>query len=413
MVTTDAKVDEILCAALDIGVNILRFGGEIRRVEDTVSRILYAYGAEHVEVFCLTSWLNAAVRMPNGVYQQQMRRVSRERNRLFLVEEMNALSRALCAGEITPAEVHERIHTVRKKTPYPLWIILVAMCVYGFNAVLYFGGSWRDGICAALAGLPVLFLSRHAPKNINPMIMTALSAFSSAVVALALVKVGIGESVGFVMVGTAMHIVPGLAFGNALRDMMGGDTLSGMMGLFHTILVALMMALGFAAALFVFRDTSTLGTAHVPWYIWIPSGIAFTVGYAVQADLHPRRLSWVALGGALASAISFLSLPLGDFVCNLLTVFVITLYCEVAARMVKAPVIAFLTPSIISLVPGGFLYYTLHYYINGMYTDAFAVGGRMLAVFFGIAAGILLGSLLSTYLFGHWRRVTPSSHSDT
>ncbi len=404
MVTATATVDQVLCAALDIGVNILRFGGEIRRVEDTVSRILYAYGAEHVEVFCLTSWLNAAVRMPDGVYQQQMRRVSRERNRLFLVEEMNALSRALCAGQITPDEVHQRIHQARKKAPYPLWIILVAMCTYGFTAVLYFGGSWRDGICAALAGLPVLFLSRNAPKHINPLITTAVSAFLSAAVALALVKVGLGESIGFVMVGTAMHIVPGLAFGNALRDMMGGDTLSGMMGLFHTVLVALMMALGFAGALLIFRDTSTLGVAQVPWYLLIPSGVAFTLGYAVQADLLPRRLPWVALGGALASALGFFALPLGDFMCNLLAVFAVTLYCEGAARLVKAPVITFLAPSIISLVPGSFLYYTLHGYINGMYGDALVMGGRMLAVFFGIAAGILTGSLLSTYLFGHVRR---------
>ena len=39
----------ILAIALDVGAETLRVGGEIHRVEDTVTRICRAYGAEAVE----------------------------------------------------------------------------------------------------------------------------------------------------------------------------------------------------------------------------------------------------------------------------------------------------------------------------------------------------------------------------
>ena len=36
--------DEILCTALDVGEHILRHGGEVYRVEDTINRICISYG---------------------------------------------------------------------------------------------------------------------------------------------------------------------------------------------------------------------------------------------------------------------------------------------------------------------------------------------------------------------------------
>lgn len=399
MEPTSPTIDEILCAALDIGEHILKYGGEVRRVEDTIERIGRAFGAVHVEVFCVTSFLIASLRMPDGTYQQQMRRVKHVRDRLFIVEDMNALSRELCAGRVALSEVRARICQARQRRPYPLWVSLLAVFIFGLGVTLFAGGTLRDALCAALAGYPVFLLSRRAPKGVNPMVMTVFSAFIAATVALGLVALGLGEHVGFVMAGTLMHLVPGLAFGNSLRDMLGGDTLAGLMRLFHTVLVALMLALGFAAALFMFHDASALGNGEAAWYVLLPSGIVLTVGYAVQIELSPRRLPWVATGSLVATVVYALCLPLGDFVCNLLSSLAVMLYCELAARPAKAPVITFLTPSIIALVPGSLLYYTIHYYISGAYDAALAYGNRMLAAFFGIAAGILLGSILASYLF--------------
>ena len=56
--------NHLLCLALDVGENMLRCGGEVGRVENTIERICKAYGAEHIEVFSVISLISAAIRMP-------------------------------------------------------------------------------------------------------------------------------------------------------------------------------------------------------------------------------------------------------------------------------------------------------------------------------------------------------------
>ena len=49
-----------------------------------------------------------------------------------------------------------------------------------------------------------------------------------------------------------MLVIPGLAFGNAVRDLLFGDTVSGIIQLVQAILTAVMVASGFIAAIMVF-----------------------------------------------------------------------------------------------------------------------------------------------------------------
>ena len=54
--------EALLECALDVGEQMLICGAEISRVEDTVERICYAYGASRVDVFTITSCINATVK---------------------------------------------------------------------------------------------------------------------------------------------------------------------------------------------------------------------------------------------------------------------------------------------------------------------------------------------------------------
>ena len=52
----------LLCLALDVGEGMLKNGGEVSRVENTVERICKAYGAVHVEVFSIISVIHASAK---------------------------------------------------------------------------------------------------------------------------------------------------------------------------------------------------------------------------------------------------------------------------------------------------------------------------------------------------------------
>ena len=53
------------------------------------------------------------------------------------------------------------------------------------------------------------------------------------------------------MIGDIMLLVPGIMFTNAIRDMLLGDTLSGLLRFCEAVLLAGMMAMGFIAAIWL------------------------------------------------------------------------------------------------------------------------------------------------------------------
>ena len=103
------SADEILRLALDIAEHILQNGGEITRVENTG----YALGAVHVESFAVTTLITASVRMKDGSYSQQMRRVKNTEINLLRVEELNRISRDICSGAIDMETAHSRVAAVK------------------------------------------------------------------------------------------------------------------------------------------------------------------------------------------------------------------------------------------------------------------------------------------------------------
>ena len=52
-----------------------------------------------------------------------------------------------------------------------------------------------------------------------------------------------------VVIGNIMLLIPGIALTTSLRDMINGDTISGLLGLSEAVLKALAIAIGFAAVL--------------------------------------------------------------------------------------------------------------------------------------------------------------------
>ena len=144
----------LLCLALDVGEGLLKTGGEVSRVEDTIERICYAYGAAHVEVFTIISVINAAIRMPDGSYSSQLRRVRHTTTDLGAIERYNALSREICATVPSLEEFDERIQAIKRVRTYPVWVHYLASAGAASAFAVFFGGfSSAVSTCSALRGV--------------------------------------------------------------------------------------------------------------------------------------------------------------------------------------------------------------------------------------------------------------------
>lgn len=121
-----------------------------------------------------------------------------------------------------------------------------------------------------------------------------------------------------------------------------------------------------------------------------------SLGFSVLFNIRGFKLLGASLGGLLSWSMYLLSgLALHNSVAQSFTAaLLITIYAEICARVMRAPTTTFLTASIIPLVPGSALYYTMSYAVNGLFDEFISSGVHTLTLAVALAAGIVVASSL-------------------
>ena len=246
----NARSTECLTCALDAGELLLAYGAEVSRVEDTIQRLEHVCGFDLVDVFTITSSIVATVRLPDGGSITQSRRIKARVTNLGRVAKINALSRRFCAGALTLAEFRTAVRAIRDERPTPAWQELLLYMVISFSLSIFFGGNLADGIAASLSGMVLFAMIRMSTTlQMNSLLQTAICSAVTALAVLLLVGAGIGVHPDKIMIGNIMLVIPGIQLTTSLRDMINGDTISGLLNLSEAILKAISVALGFALVL--------------------------------------------------------------------------------------------------------------------------------------------------------------------
>ena len=124
-----------------------------------------------------------------------------------------------------------------------------------------------------------------------------------------------------------------------------------------------------------------------------------TLGFSLMFKISRKQLPWAILGGAVTFVFYLLFLNFGCFVANMMAGFAMMGYCEIVARIRKAPVTVFLSAALVVLVPGGALYYTI-YNILAKNTDmAISYGTTTAITCLGIIAGISIATVIINAIF--------------
>lgn len=129
-----------------------------------------------------------------------------------------------------------------------------------------------------------------------------------------------------------------------------------------------------------------------------------TLGFNILFHIRGRKLVFATLGGVISWAVFLIAQPLlpSETLRYFLAAATITVYGEVLARLVKTPTTTFLVPSIIPLIPGSALYYTMNYALNKQwemfFQQAFYTVKLAVALAVGIIAVTTLVRLISVLL---------------
>ena len=306
---TEREQRQAVSRALDIGERMLLSGGEVSRVEDTISRILKSYGAQRVEVFTILSFISLTAVFDEEEVLTENRRVSivAYSNDFTRLEQLNALSREVCAAQPGLDVLIEKLAAIdlppRKKQYRELYALL-GYLLSGPSFALFFGGSWLDALGAGLCCLAVWFLNWFLKRAALQRLFHAffVSFFAGSLCYL-MILLGLGEHPGQVMMAVIMVLIPGIAITNAMREVLISDTISGILRLVEALLIATAVAFGFALAMFVFKgyfpeEHFTSLTADLPWLQVLAAAVG-TLGFAIIFNSRPKRLFLGALGGGL------------------------------------------------------------------------------------------------------------------
>lgn len=229
---------------------MLKSGAEIHRVEETIRMICKAYGVAHVEVFAITSLIVASIRLPDEEYSLQMRRVYTSSNHLLRIEAFNQISRKICSDPPSLEEFDAMIREAKKKTKYSRFLCVFGGLLAASAFTILFGGTFYDAAVAALMGLIVYASDLLPAKAVSSTTKYVLLSLVCGLLTCSLVRMGIGHDEHMIMIGTIMLLIPGLSFGNSLREMLDGDIIAGFFRLVQSCLIAVMIAAGFSLAIF-------------------------------------------------------------------------------------------------------------------------------------------------------------------
>ena len=220
--------EAILTCALIIGKKMLISGAEVSRVEDTISRILKAYGAKRVDVFTITSSIVITVDFEGNSPITQTRRITEYNTNFDKIDLFNNLSRYICHHTPDPEFIMEKIKEIDQTNGYSFLTKVFASALIAGSFTLFFGGSFSDAILSALVGAFLRLSVRITEKiGLNMVFSNIILSFLASSLAYLLVLSGIGISADKIIIGNIMMLIPGIALTNSVRDLIGGDIIAG------------------------------------------------------------------------------------------------------------------------------------------------------------------------------------------
>lgn len=393
------EFSKLLDLASDLGYELAMSGAETFRVEESISLVLKAYDID-AEVFVIPNCMHISIEPVIGRPLTRMRRIGLHGNDLDAVEKFSSLSRRICAQRPAPEIAAQWLEETRQqRMSYGLPMYMAGHFLGSFGFSLLFGGSLADAVCSGICGLLVGIINKLIDGwGANQFFRTIAAAFPMALLAYILGVVGLAPNPDSVIIGALMLLVPGLLFTNAMRDIIFGDTNSGINRIVLVLLIAAAIALGTAAAWNCLASLWSPPSAVAPldygiFVQCVACGIG-CIGFSILFNIHGPGALLCVLGGILSWLTYLISQRLG---CSVIIAYfwaslVAAAYSEAMARIRKYPAISYLVVSIFPLIPGAGVYYTMNYAVQGQ-TVLFASQGMHTAAIAGIiAVGILLVS---------------------
>jgi uncharacterized membrane protein YjjP (DUF1212 family) len=238
---------EIMEVCLLAGKIMLQSGGETYRVEDTMMRMAAALGIEKSHSYVTPTGIIFSAESTEPT-KTKLIRISERSTDLEKVAMVNSVSRKISSGEIGLDEAKAQLKEIdAANLAFPIMVQLAAASLASGCFMIMFKGEWADFIPSMIAGgagyLSFIYFHRFVPIK---FFSEFLASFVIGLISLFFVKMGLGQQLDKIIIGSVMPLVPGLLVTNAIRDLMAGHLVSGLSKGAEAFLTAFAIGAGIA-----------------------------------------------------------------------------------------------------------------------------------------------------------------------
>ena len=244
-------MEKLLDSIMDIGEQMLISGAEVHKVEDSIKRLFAAYGTKRTDVFIVTSSIVVTIHTDDKAYTQT-RRITETSMDYEKLHKLNEFSRSICKNKYSNNEIRKQLAEINKSKKYPLWLEFICYAVIAGAFTLFFDGGIIEAAVSFIIGALVRFVILLSDKTVtNKIFSKFVSAFIATSLAYIALRLSFISTVDKVIIGNIMTLIPGIGLTTALKDLLVGDSIAGLLRTIEACIAALAIAAGYFAVAFL------------------------------------------------------------------------------------------------------------------------------------------------------------------
>ncbi len=239
------KLKEVIQIALEAGEILLRSGAETYRVEESITKICTGYG-HSCETFVLPTGIFLTVHSPREESQTFIRRIRiRSINNMDRIDRINSFSRDITEHPLSYGEALQELERIKSSDIYPALAKVLSASLMAFAFTILFGGGIIDALIAAGIGLVVYLMNlRMLKSGYFPYLVLFVLGFVSGLLSMASELLYIGGNTFIIIISSVFLYLPGVAMTSGIRDILAGDTVSGLTRLGEAVLTVTAIGMG-------------------------------------------------------------------------------------------------------------------------------------------------------------------------
>ncbi len=233
---------KILQLATYAGKLVLTSGGEIYRVENTISYIGNQFGAK-IDSFATLTCIISSIKSSNGEVFTMVERIKSRSTDLNKINQVQSLLASI--KDYRFDELKKELQKIENEKSHSLKLNVLAGAVGASAFSFLFKGEKNDFISAFISGALVIILDRALKKlSLNSFFTNLILGGVCAFISNLLFINGLIKNPALSTISSLMLLVPGVSFINSIRDIIDGDLVAGTSRITEVFMIGTAIALG-------------------------------------------------------------------------------------------------------------------------------------------------------------------------